>query len=210
MLQNIDVSENKLGDKGILVIAACLAFRNIKNLNVSSCEFTLEGGYSLLTAIAKSAFLITVKLDKNHLIGDRLKMRAFKDIFSLNKSLVSISLNECYIGYLGATNICWGLGLSAKLKSVSLAKNGFGDDGAIEFVNAFSRPTCSIEHFNLASNKITDKGGKFLSQAFSMNETLKQLDLRQNFFTDNVAAILLKACKSNEDLTQILLDGNVV
>ena len=137
-------------------------------------------------------------------------MRAFKDLFSLNKSLQSISLNECYIGYLGASNICWGLGLSPKLKSVQLARNAFGDDGAIEFINAFSRPTCSIEHFSIASNKITDKGGKFLSQAFSMNKTLKCLDLRQNFLTDNVASILLKACQSNEDLTQILLDGNVV
>ena len=78
--------------------------------------------------------------------------------------------------------------VSAKvnLKSLSLIKAGFGDEGAIALAEGLTGNDRSLESLSLPGNKLTDMGGSMIVKAFSVPDAsfkLKALDVHGNHFT---------------------------
>ena len=190
-VRELDLSYNKLGDEGIKVVAGALSVRSrLQRLNLTCCDFRLEttGGYQLLSALSKNHSLLHITLDRNNLFGQRPTI--FKDLFTANQSLQSMSMNHCKIGRMGSLFIADGLGRSKSLVSLALGHNDIMDYGGEKIARAFNDREVNLEHLNLAGNNLTDKSGAALAQAMLGNQTLRSIDLRSNDLTTQTAALL--------------------
>ena len=110
-----------------------------------------------------------------------------KDLFFNNKTLKVVSLNNCHIGESGASQVSRGIGFSPTLKSLSLASNDMGDEGAEYFLEPFFMNTLELNYFNLSNNQISDKGGIKLIKGLMCNRSLSVIDLRHNSLSDKTA-----------------------
>ena len=172
-IQRLDLGGNPLGNEGIKVVACSLMFKtHLKYLDVSDCGFNLDGAYPLLGTLGKNKTVQTAIIDKNNLKGHRHRQRVLKDLFTLNKDLRSVSLNNCHFGEGGAQHISLGLGYSPNLTSLSIAGNDIEDIGADWLVDPMNMVNFQLTYLNMANNKITDKGGVKLAKGLMQNKTL--------------------------------------
>ena len=82
----LDLSQNKIGNEGINVVACCLMYRSqLKYLNVAHCGFNLEGGHYFLNQLGKNHTVETVIMDHNDLRGHAQRQKVIKDFFFNNK-----------------------------------------------------------------------------------------------------------------------------
>lgn len=93
-------------------------------------------------------------------------------------------MSQCGFDDTALQKFCFGLAINTTLKVLNLRDNEFGDEGAIELANAFSKGKNKISHLYLNQNKIGDNGAKALAYAIrnlkNNQRTLKELDLNNN------------------------------
>ena len=209
-LQRLDLSHNKLGNEGIKVVACALMFRSqLKYLNVANCDFNIEGGYSFLGTLGKNHTVEQCIIDNNDLKGPKQRQKVLKDILMNNKTLKSLSLNNCNIGEAGMHLMTLSIGISPSLVSLSLAGNKIGDNGVENLINAFVLDCFIIENISFADNKLTDKGGAYLARAFMCCKSLQTIDLRHNDLSEKTGILLKPVCKVNHCLIKINLEYNI-
>jgi NACHT/LRR/PYD domain-containing protein 3 len=123
-LKELNMSYNAIGDSGVKILATALnSICSLENLNLTSCDFTASGAFTLFQHLAKNSKLREITLDKNHLDGK--KLRILRDCISNNNGLSSLSMNGCRLGDEGLYFIALGLIKNRKLRSLSVHSNNF-------------------------------------------------------------------------------------
>ena len=111
-----------------------------------------------------------------------------------NKSLNVLCLSSRKIGDEAATLLGNGLGKDNSLKKLSLSSIGPNTStGWAALFKGLSNPSSSLNELHMTGNNISDKGALALSGAFSVNNSLKWLDLSVVSNSTNSWIALLKS-----------------
>lgn len=97
VLADLNLSRNKIGDKGIIALSKALIYNAASmlwRLHLASCEIKGEGTKRLLGDLRHNKKLMTLILDNNE-FDDETLCTVFIEAISLNKHLTKLSLSNC-------------------------------------------------------------------------------------------------------------------
>ncbi|EPY26896.1 hypothetical protein STCU_00823 [Strigomonas culicis] len=112
----------------------------------------------------------------------------------LNKTVTYLDLSMCDLRG-GAASFFSHLAKNTTLRHLSVNGNYIGDEGAVAASSSLSH----LESLHIASNGISDKGAKHLSDALRNSATLKILNIRNNSLTLKGLVPFLLALEPCED-----------
>lgn len=159
-----------------------------------------------ITALSANSRLQTLRLSKNHFTVDQLATLA--TTLEGNVSLIALVLDDNDLGPDSAVEIARILRRSS-LKTLSLAGNRIGDDGAQAIANALlSNKT--LTSLNLEYNDITSKGILSVSQALAHSASLQELSLAANDLRFGGTEHLADGLAVNQTLISLDLDSTLI
>lgn len=160
--------------------------------------------------------LVQIKFDKNRniprtvlkIFGLIVKFQTYLTFITINKGLDRYSIHElcrilpkshitdiCLDGtFLEEANYHLLLENENNLRQISLARCKLDDDAIKKIADSLVYPRASsktLSVLNVSSNRITDEGVKYLSEALKSNRHLVYLNLADNMITDDGASVLL-------------------
>uniref|UniRef100_A0A8C1UR02 Uncharacterized protein n=1 Tax=Cyprinus carpio TaxID=7962 RepID=A0A8C1UR02_CYPCA len=173
LLRELDLSEHKLGDKGVKKISALLQDKHctLNTLILCDCSIT-EKQCLILTSALKSnpSHLRELKLSWNKLLGD-----------SGVKNLSDLLMNTQF-----------------KLEKLDLCDCSITDKQCLILTSALKSNPSHLRELDLSWNKLGDSGVKNLSDLLMNTQfKLKKLDLCGCSITEKQCLILTSALKSN-------------
>ena len=133
-LEHLDLSYNKIGNKGIMNFGKCLEENtcDIKILALNTCHFDNIGMFFLGKSIRTNGSLNQLSVDNNDLNGKyRDKLR---DMIVQNNSLRKISFNRWNLGNIGASAVAKGYAKSSNITHINLSNNYISDEGIRPFI----------------------------------------------------------------------------
>ena len=142
-------------------------------------------------------------------LGDR-KAHEVAERLKSDDEVRTLVMRGNNIGAEGAVALSDMLKVNRGLTSVNLEWNHIGySDHAMASLSAALEVNDSVRELDLRNNSINHEGARVLSQGLSLNTTLHKLDLRWNGIGDAGAAAIAAAIRSGRSgLQTILLAGN--
>ena len=127
-LKRLEISGNKIGDKGIDHVANALSTNTLLEvLSVRKCDISDLGAELLARALAVNRTLETLDISHNN-IGDN-GITHIATILESNTTLELLSVERCGISDLGAESIASALAANSSLKKLVINNKNIGDDG---------------------------------------------------------------------------------
>mmetsp|Transcript_16009 Transcript_16009/g.44064 ORF Transcript_16009/g.44064 Transcript_16009/m.44064 type:complete len:696 (+) Transcript_16009:267-2354(+) len=215
-LQQLDLSHNKMGNKGATKLAPVLdpseSLCPLQELNLANNNLTEAGIHELIGAMieGQNTQLTKLILSNNNLGGnDKAQSRDGEDgserkegiracaiFLQYSHTIQEMILSACNVGDEGVELLCHGIQeehLSASsLRVLDLGWNCIHDSGAVRLA-AMLEANDSLEVLNLASNGIDNAGAEALASCLLPNNRLKELNLAVNQIRDGGAIKLAEA-----------------
>ena len=202
----LDISSNKLGDKGCRALSSFFQLPNaLSNLNISSCLLSNSNLSRLFSALgSRKQTLVGLNISSNaiNIEGtESIKRYLMTDLCSMQS--LNLSWNE--LGSGGGKLIAEALKKNTSLLSLDLSANGIPDDAGQIIISHLSSPTCTLQDLNLSRNKIGSRTCFVLAKIcrHRMN-ALQKINLSCNPLGEPGARVLLREALSGTSL-QILL-----
>ena len=111
-----------------------------------------------------------------------------------------------YYNYVGAIYFSEALSVNHTLKEVNLWGNKFGDDGIAAIARALENSNISL--LNVRECGITYIGAKSLSEALSINRSIRELWVMGNPITVEGAHCIVQAAVQNTVCQEVLIDDD--
>ncbi len=182
-LVRLDLSQNKLGDRGAHVVGEVLASPEclLEDLDLSNNKIGHNGAYHLADAFIKGH----------------------------NKSLKILNLMDNNIETEGAEAFGVVLKFSHTLQELNLSRNSIGDNGVRLIAQGLieNEDTC-LQGLDISWNGIKDAGAGFLAEMLVQNSSLTLLNLKCNFICDSGMKALAESLKADMALEELNLVGN--
>eukprot|EP00347_Sterkiella_histriomuscorum_P022892 403336765 len=181
----------------------------LQKLNLSKCNISIIGLETLLTVLMNEGTLKHLLLDQNILDIKTSSTTFIEKFFVYNNSLEIISLNECKIDDRIAGAIGRGLHKNTKLKQLYLSHNSIDNDGTIEIARALRfNVQIQLQALDLSFNNLKDLGAKELSQSMKLNQSLEDLNIKQNSIYIEGGSYLAHSMMENKKIKSIKADNN--
>ncbi|XP_051718575.1 NLR family CARD domain-containing protein 3-like [Ctenopharyngodon idella] len=200
-LKHLDLSFNKLGDKGVTCLSDSLC--RIQKLKLRACDITDEGCAALASALTSNpSYLRELYLTKNNIqdVGVKLLSDTLKNP---ECQLKVLKLKECGLADEGFAALASALRSNpSHMKKLDLSENKLGDSGINFLANEPKYPTLGLEELWLTAGGITHEGCAALASALTSNlSQLKELNLSNNIIGDSGLKRLSAAldCKLSAD-----------
>ncbi|KAF4071800.1 hypothetical protein AMELA_G00266930 [Ameiurus melas] len=180
-LTELDLSENRLENKGVKIISTLLKSSSCKlqKLVLSDCNIT-EEGYTALAEALKSSHLIELDLRGNDpgTSGVKLLTDVVQDPHCTLKTL-SLLKSEAEEACASLTEV---LGPNPLLqRELDLSGKISGDSGVNKLSALLKDPHCRPERLRLSKSGVTERGCTDLISALTANPShLTELDLSEN------------------------------
>ncbi|XP_067916080.1 NACHT, LRR and PYD domains-containing protein 3-like isoform X3 [Heterodontus francisci] len=237
-LLELNLSGNKLGDTGVILLFVPLRDPNckIQKLQLGNVGLTASCIEDLAAVLSTNLSLTELNLSENKL-GD-LGVKQLSEAMSNP----DCKIQELKLSKVGLTSSCVKdlvstLSVYRSLTVLDLGDNKLGDSGIKQLSMALSNPNCKIQKLQLCENGLSASSTKDLISALSTNWSLIELDLGRNKLrdagvkplsealnnpnckiqklwlddtrlTDSCAEDLASAVKENRSLTVLNLDSN--
>ena len=176
-LQKLDVSNNSLSTKGMEQFVGYGAFHTLRSCDLSRNNIRRDAIQSLGYALGDSnCKLKELYLDANEMMDCTMESIAF-GLLS-NTSLEKLSLNNNYLGDIGAMKIAISIGLNSKsqMKELRLSNNKIHNAGAVSLMKHTSDNMVKLD---LSGNRITD--GRSICKILRQdNNSMRQLSIKRN------------------------------
>jgi NLR family CARD domain-containing protein 3 len=230
-LTSVGLRGNKLGDKGWgAIFAAICGNKDSKILFLEvSCEDIGPAGGKLIAEALRTS--VTGALTKLSLAQNKLEEEGTKAIceaLEQNTTLKELDISGGYEGDIGgsagAKHVAKMLGVNGALTSLDLSNNqlcGLNHYGrgtyTAEGITAIADAllvNSTLTKLSLAQNKLEEAGTKAICEALEQNMTLKELDIRQEFWIGSNtggsagAKHVAKMVRVNGGLTSLNLSSN--
>jgi len=194
-IRKLDLSENRIGDKGAIKIVEAL-YREIsgEELNLSYCDIT-DYGFKPMSYIFNEFYCPRRLILKGNQIGDSGAIELSKAIIR-KIHLVELNLRSNLIGTNGAKSLAYSLVENKYLKSLNLHSNWIGPIGARAISLALTKNKV-LEKINLCYCAMSDQGAEEISNGILVNKTVKKIGLRGNGIGNIGASALISALKEN-------------
>ena len=187
----LNISYNKIGDKGAICIATCLGtdICTIRTLNVSNCGISDEGTESLARALAVNKSLQELDVSENEVARIAIALNT-------NTTLKTLNMRKCGITYEGAVSLTRALAENSSLQQLDVSDNNVSC-----IVTALESNT-TLKTLNMRNCGIySPLRAKSLAKLITVNKSLHQLNLSENCLDDNGAiAQIATALQTNTTL----------
>ncbi|KAM9434166.1 NACHT, LRR and PYD domains-containing protein 3-like isoform 4-T4 [Clarias gariepinus] len=183
-LRQLDLSGNKLGDKGLKHFSDILKDPHCKleKLRMCECAISVEGCAALALALGSNpSYLRELNLSKNP-IGDS-GVKHLSAVLENPHCIVEIlRLFQCDLSGEGCAALASALiSNPSHLKELHLSENNLGDSGVKHLSALLENPHCNLEALRLCKSGVTDEGCAALASALISNPShLRELELVQN------------------------------
>ncbi|XP_058632616.1 NACHT, LRR and PYD domains-containing protein 3-like isoform X1 [Onychostoma macrolepis] len=195
-LRELDLTGNKLGDAGLMLISDGLKDPRCKleKLTLWSCGVTDEGCAALSSALRSNSHLRELDLSGNKLgdAGLKLISDGLKDP---RCKLEKLWLSYCGVTDEGCAALSSALRSNSHLRELGLTGNKLGDAGLKLISDGLKDHRCKLEKLWLSDCGVTDEGCAALSSALRSNSHLRELSLSRN----NLRAAGLKLISALKD-----------
>ncbi len=206
-LKALDLSDNALGEKGIVACSTALttqktlesiAFRNIgcsvaacKAINnLLACKATLkklhlynnmsddEGAFAIANLIES-----TPNIEDFMMVSSRVKQEGGQRLAQVltGKPLVSLDLHDNILGAETAQALAQTLKDQPRLKHLNLSEACLEDEGAIFVCQGLFQNCPELETVSLAANDISDNAVNALAQGLAGKPKLRAVSLEENY-----------------------------
>lgn len=200
-LKKMDLSYNKLNDRGIKFLAKCLDPNRsrcyLRDLNLTYNKIGPIGISYITDAMVKNNSINTtlIRLDLSLNIVQPKGAEHLARILEYSYTLEELILSRNNILDEGCIAICQSLAESYKnntsrLRILDLSWNSLTDTSAVVLADDLLLQNAVLEKLNLASNAITSVGICQLARAVPSDMALKELDIIGNQATDQSADAL--------------------
>jgi len=235
-LENLDLSDNALGEKGIRACATALtsqstlkgiAFRNI-GCSVAACKAihdllacrdTLrrihlynnmsddKGAFSIAALIQE-----TPCLEDFMMVSSRVKQEGGQRLAKafIGKNLVSLDLHDNILGPETAGALVEALRSQQHLKHLNLSETCLEDEGVELIAGSLMASAPKLETIGLAANDITPDVCPNLVRCLANKPCLREIDLKENELGDRGALLLSCILPSKPNLEIVDLYQNEI
>ncbi len=183
-LKRLYLCDNNIGDQCVEALASALSLfqskSRLRSLSLGGNTRISARGLRAVARILQSrkCVLEYLSLDRINIIeeeGGKLLARAL----SVNKSLLTLSLQDASIDNVGLRNLATGLLSNTSLQKLDLSSNtSITAAGLSHFKQYFESSTCSLQVLDIYSINIGDEGALALVDALAHSKSLKELGIR--------------------------------
>ncbi|XP_053304888.1 protein NLRC5 isoform X2 [Spea bombifrons] len=208
-IQNINLSNNEIGEGGALMLANLLAEkRHLQILNVSHCfSATCEGGGRFMLELSKCTELQEIYIDSICL--DDSSLHILCQGFPQMKSLQKLILSNNNITYQGILSLAEHLGTITSIATIDLSHNHIGPSGGINLADALRK--CELmEELILAGNNLGDDTFVQLGEVLPHMKKLKCVDLQSCHVGSSGGSAVAQALASCQQIEFISLSDNTL
>ena len=117
-----------------------------------------------------------------------------------NSTLQVLEMPDNYISSEGMKKIVANIQNNGVLKKLDFSENYINDNGIKAVSNYLQSQSCKLQMLNLASNKITSTGARYIANAIEMNVTLQELDISYNDISDDGIEFISKRLRGLKEL----------
>ncbi|XP_077101927.1 NACHT, LRR and PYD domains-containing protein 12-like isoform X3 [Siphateles boraxobius] len=180
-LRELDLSENKIGAKGLKLLSDGLKDPHCKleKLTLRYCEITDEGCAALASALRSNSHLRELDLSWNK-IGDGGLTLLSVGLKDPHCKLEKLRLDNCNITDEGCAALASALRSNSHLRELNLSGNKLQDSGVNLLSGGLKDPNCSLEKLMLSDCNLTREVCAALTSALRSNSHLRELDLSEN------------------------------
>ena len=172
-VKKLDVSKNKLGMEGSLVLATMLSCNNsLTELCLQDCLIPDAGVREIAKGLLQNKSLKKFDMSDNKLVMEG--SLALAKMLSRNKSLNELSLEWCQIPAAGFCAIARGLLYNTSLKKLDMSHNNLAMDGSLALSKMLSRNK-SLTELSLWECDISQGGLKEIARGLLKSTSLQTL-----------------------------------
>lgn len=209
-LTEIDLSHNRLGDKGTKNLFKAILTNPLKShlekINLSSNGIEREGAQALKEFIIGQNQLRSVVFNNNDIQNEGCIY--ISEAISVSKSLITFELSNNGITMKGVKAIGKMLSENNVLEHFTFSmQNAKRIEGMRSLCHGIATNKKLIS-LDLSSSKIGSEGTSLLVEALSKNSTLLKLNISNNDVEDEGLLLLAKCMKENATLTHLNLSIN--
>lgn len=213
-ISHLDFSSNELTHVGLYEMVEFFKVNeSIMSLDISSHKglhrnrFGAKGAESV-NKILKQRNILTFLNLEGTAIGDSGVIAMVEGI-SMAKSLLSLNLSGNNIGWEGVESLTKAV-LYTNIVRLGLGNNKIGNEGADAICNmlmGYNINACPVETLDISCNEISTKGTNRIFYALTNNQTLKNLDLSNNFLEAGLPLNFTVFLIENSGLQSLGLSG---
>ena len=229
-LEELDISYNKLGDDGAVLLSKGITItKTLKVLDISSNNMSPLGRVAILDATIKNASLENLKMGYNYRQSHAPLVVATT---SINNILKSLDIQGCGICVIEANMIAHGI---TSLEELNISRNtSLGPDGVIAISNSkmlkilamymcdigpsgasaiiahYLLNNTSLEELDICNNAIGPDGAAAIATAISDNKTLKILQISNNNIGPSGASAIAHSLLNNTSLEELNICKNAI
>lgn len=211
-VQKLNLSSNKIGDKGSKFLAFMLSngyqkYFPLMNLDISENCITGKGAVKVFQALQFNNIIEEFSIHSNN-FGSSLPV-FISSFFFDNCGLSKINLSNCEINGRSLMNISDGLSKNKRLVSLNLSKNSIGDEG-LKYLAPGLGKNKKLNYIDLSFCYIRDEGIDILIKCLRNNSTLNSISLKSNNLKDLSGERFLNLSRFNKHLENINLELNPI
>jgi len=197
----IDLSENKIGNKLLKPIMNNLIQCHLQNLHLAGNDIYQTQDIS--DYVRANNYLSVLNLSRNKI--DNYELNSLSNGLSTNSSIKSLDLSFNLIDGGGLIHIAELLRLNS-IYHLNLSGNNFSN--GIKHLSKSLRKNTTLTSLNLSGTKLQEKGTKVLSKALKENKFLNDLNLSGNYIGNEGIKLLTDSLEQNTSLKKLKLNGN--
>ncbi|XP_067260689.1 ribonuclease inhibitor-like isoform X2 [Chanodichthys erythropterus] len=195
-LKELGLSQNKIGDEGLMLLSDGLKDPHCKleNLWLYDCNITTESCAALASALRLNSHLREMNLSENK-IRDQGVMLLSDGLKDPHCKLENLMLWGCNITAEGCDALTSALRSNSHLRELDLSENKIGDEGLMLLSDRLKDPHCKLEKLWLSQCNITAEGCAALTSALRSSSHLRELNLSENKTGDEGLTLLSDGLK---------------
>ncbi|XP_041960844.1 NACHT, LRR and PYD domains-containing protein 12-like isoform X20 [Alosa sapidissima] len=196
-LQELDLSDNDLGDSGAQLLSKGLSSSNCKihTLRLTDCKLSEKSCGIVASVLQSPNSLIELDLNYNDL-GDSGVQLLSKGLSSSHCKLQTLRLAKCTLSEKSCGIVATVLQSPNSLIELDLNYNDLRDSGVQLLSKGLSSPHCKLQTLRLAKCKLLEKSCGIVATVLQSPNSLIELDLSHNDLRDSGVQLLSKGLSS--------------
>ena len=199
-IEKLNLSGNSIRNEGFILICQGLQKnQTLQSLDISNNSINEKGvkkGFEIISTYKLLGSIINFNISNNPLTNTGLEIIASNLKYLPN--LVSLNISFCGFDFKGLQIILKTIQHMKKMDNLNVAGNNFKSDNLFALKEYFA--VFGIRYLNMSRCLLGDRGGYYLGECLSVNDTLKYLNLSANNISDLGFKVIATVFKFNKCL----------